>query len=235
MVFKRRTPKGWAETFAEMFYPRGGWRRAATYVIHRVRRLPDAPHRIGRGVFAGVFTSFTPFFGLHFLIAAGIAWAIRGNILAALLATFIGNPVTTPLIAYGSVELGHFLLGSNSGMSFEEMIDAFGGATHEIGRNAIALFTPDRPHWDDFALFMDTIFVPYMTGGLVLGTAAGAAGHYLTLPVVSAYKARRARKLGERTAKLRAQAAARAGGPEAAAGGRAGTGAGGLENPADPG
>ncbi len=122
MVFKRRTPRGWVQTFIEFFYPRGGWYRAAQYVIHRVRRLPDAPHRIGRGVFAGVFISFTPLFGFHFIGAALIALAIRGNVLAALLATFIGNPLTTPIIAYTSVELGQFILGGHGSLRFEEIL-----------------------------------------------------------------------------------------------------------------
>ncbi|MCX7888521.1 MAG: DUF2062 domain-containing protein [Rhodobacteraceae bacterium] len=236
MVFKRRRPKGWAETFSDMVYPRGGWRRAGTYVIHRVRRLPDAPHRIGRGVFAGVLISFTPLFGFHFLGAAAIAWVICGNILAALLATFIGNPVTMPLIAYGSVELGHFLLGSESVLTFQEIADAFGGATGEVWRNLRAAFTADIAHWENLGLFFRAIFVPYMTGGLILGTIAGVIGHYLTLPVVGAYKARRARKLQERMMKLRGAAAEAEAAAEAAGGGGAqGAAAPGVDERGEPG
>ena len=53
MVFKRRNPRtlwGWTR---EMVYPQGGFRRATQYVLHRMRRLPDSPQRIARGVFAG--------------------------------------------------------------------------------------------------------------------------------------------------------------------------------------
>jgi hypothetical protein len=66
-VFKRRTPRSYVQIVGEAFYPRGGWTRAAWYVAHRLRRLPDPAHRISRGIFAGVFVSFTPFYGLHFL------------------------------------------------------------------------------------------------------------------------------------------------------------------------
>ena len=31
-----------------MIYPRGGFVRATRYVIHRMSRLPDEPHRIAR-------------------------------------------------------------------------------------------------------------------------------------------------------------------------------------------
>ena len=40
-----------------------------------------------------------------------MTWVLRGNILASLLATFIGNPVTFPIIATVSVELGTWMLG----------------------------------------------------------------------------------------------------------------------------
>ncbi|RMD91547.1 MAG: DUF2062 domain-containing protein, partial [Alphaproteobacteria bacterium] len=96
----------------QLVYPRGGWWRAATYVWHRLRRLPDSPHRIARGIGAGVFVSFTPLFGMHFVLAALIALLIRGNVLAAVLATFFGNPLTFPLIAAASLKLGALILGS---------------------------------------------------------------------------------------------------------------------------
>jgi uncharacterized protein len=79
--------------------------------MHRLRRLPDEPHRIARGVFAGVFVSSRRLFGLQFLSAALLAWVMRGNILAALLATFIGNPHHHTDHRLGSVELGHWMLG----------------------------------------------------------------------------------------------------------------------------
>jgi len=78
----------------EALYPRGGWARAFHYVKHRVRRLPDSPERIARGIWAGVFVTFTPLYTMHFIVAALIARLIQGNILAALMATFFGNPLT---------------------------------------------------------------------------------------------------------------------------------------------
>lgn len=209
MVFKRRTPRGWMQTISEFFYPRGGWSRAAQYVVHRVRRLPDEPHRIGRGVFAGVFVSFTPFFGLHFLLAAGIAWAVRGNILAALLATFFGNPLTTPVIAWSSVEFGHWLLGIHRPLHFEDVLNAFAGATTEIWRNILATFSPAPTEWHALVGFFDSIFLPYLVGGFAPGIIAGAVCHYLTLPVIDAYKKRRQKKLRDRAERMRSQAAAR--------------------------
>ena len=76
---------------AQALWPRGGRRRAFLYVRHRVNRLPGSPEQIGRGIWVGVFITFTPFYGLHFGISALLAWMIRGNVIAALLATFFGR------------------------------------------------------------------------------------------------------------------------------------------------
>ena len=73
-MFKRRKPLSYAQMWTEMFYPRSGWKRASKYVLHRLRRLPDKPHRVARGWAAGIFVSFTPFFGFHLMGAALIAW-----------------------------------------------------------------------------------------------------------------------------------------------------------------
>ena len=73
--------------------------------------VPDQPHRIARGLAAGVFLSFTPLHGFHFIVAALVSLAIRGNVLAAFVGTFAGNPLTTPFIALAAVGLGRRLLG----------------------------------------------------------------------------------------------------------------------------
>ena len=65
MIFKRRDPKTYLRAVVEFVWPRGGWARAFHYVRHRLRRLPDSPERIARGMWAGVFAAFTPFYGLH--------------------------------------------------------------------------------------------------------------------------------------------------------------------------
>ena len=110
-MFRRRERRGPLRIIAAAFYPPGGWRRALSYIAHRLRRLPDTPGRIARGAAAGVFVTFTPFFGLHFLAAAVVAWLVRGNIIAALLGTFVGNPFTFPIIAASAIELGAMILG----------------------------------------------------------------------------------------------------------------------------
>ena len=107
-------------TIAEVLWPRGGWARAFQYVQHRLRRLPGTPEQIARGIFAGAVAVFTPLFGFHFVVAAVLAKIMRGSIIASLLATFIGNPLTYVPIAIISLQTGHFLLGTSPRAEVDE-------------------------------------------------------------------------------------------------------------------
>ncbi len=202
-MFKRRVRRGWLTWLAHFFYPPGGWGRAASYVAHRLRRLPDTPEKIARGFAAGVFVSFTPFFGFHFLMAAIVNVFVRGNLLASLLGTFVGNPLTFPLIATASLETGAWLTGTRATFGFRHVVDAFGNASVELWRNVKALFTADVPHWQSLHGFYDTVFFPYLVGGLLPGIAASVVGYLVARPIIAAYQKRRRRKLAEKWARLK--------------------------------
>lgn len=204
-MFKRRTPRSYGRMASDMIYPRGGWRRAGTYVLHRLRRLPDQPHRIGRGVAAGVFVSFTPLFGFHFLSAAACAWLIGGNILAALLATFVGNPVTFPFIAVLSVSLGRQILGYRGDLGPQQIFGEFSRASAELWHNIRSIFGPERAHWDHLAEFFQQIYWPYVVGGVLIGLVVSVVAHYLTVPVIRAYHRRRQKKMADRIARVAAR------------------------------
>lgn len=202
MVFKRRKPRTYFEFVSESFFPRGGWRRAGWYIAYRLRRLPDPAHKISRGIAAGVFTSFTPLFGFHFVIAAAIARALRGNMVAAILATFFGNPLTFPLIAAVSMELGSYLLGQ-PGYPLHLIWAAFQDAAQDLWRNLVAIFTLDTAHWSGLRLFFDRVFLPYLVGGLLPGIASGFAAYFLANPLIAAYQKARLARLKKRFAKKR--------------------------------
>jgi uncharacterized protein (DUF2062 family) len=202
VVFKRRTPKTYYQIVAEAFYPKGGWRRAAQYVVHRLRRLPDPAHKISRGIAAGVFVSFTPLFGFHFISAAAVAWVLRGNILAALLATFAGNPLTFPFIAAISLEMGSWMLGSPP-VPLNRVGQAFSDAFTQLWDNFYAIFTPAEMHWDRLGDFFQVIFLPYLVGGIIPGIIAGLASYYLSYPLIVTYQKARDRRRQARAEKKR--------------------------------
>ena len=176
MVFKRRTPRTWLRAFAELFWPKGGWNRAVYYVAHRLRRLPDPPHKIARGIAAGVFVCFSPFFGFHFMLAAMLAFIMQGNVVAALMATFFGNPITFPFIAAISIELGNWMLGVRGGVPLQHVFGAFSLASQELWNNAIAVFTPATAQWDRLDRFWQEVFLPYLVGGIAPGVVTASKG-----------------------------------------------------------
>lgn len=216
-MFKRRTPKSYLRIVGEAFWPRGGWKRASLYVVHRLRRLPDPAHRISRGIFAGVFVSFTPLYGLHFIGAAIIASIMRGNVLAALLGTFFGNPITFPIIATVSVELGVWMLGLPP-VPLHRVLNSFSLASVELWSNLTAIFTDDTAEWSRLGDFFRYIFVPYLVGGIIPGIITGAIAYYISYPLILSYQRGRIHRVKERFDKRRrAIEAARAEAPDNAA------------------
>ena len=212
MVFKRRDKRPIWQVVKEFFWPRGGWARAAHYVKHRLRRLPDSPARIARGIFAGVFTTFTPFFGLHFIVAALIAFVMRGNILAALLSTFFGNPLTYVPIAMASLRTGYWMLGLEwgGGNVHGSLGQKFAEAWWDLKHNFLAMFNADTADWHGLHLFYDEVFFPFMIGGILPGLVTAAVCYYISLPLIRAYQHRRKGVIKAKLAALRKKAQAKA-------------------------
>jgi len=203
MVFKRRNPRSWLAWAREFVYPAGGFLRAGKYMLHRMRRLPDAPHRIARGVFAGVFVNFPPLFGVQVVSAVGLAWVMRGNLLAAALCTLLSNPLTTPLIALMSLEIGHWMLGIEQPLEVRGVFGAFADAGSELWWNFRAIFTDAATRWDSLALFWERIFLPYLVGSILPGIVFSLAAYYATIPLLRAYQKLRAVRLRERIERRR--------------------------------
>ncbi len=211
MVFKRRDRRSVGRLVKESFWPKGGWGRAISYVKHRLRRLPDPPHRIARGIMAGTIASFTPFFGFHFVTAALIGWVMRGNLLAAMLTTFIGNPLTFPLIVTINLQLGTWLLGAPPVQGKPHgVVDSFVSATGELWHNFLAIFTSAQADWGNLSVFGREVFLPYLVGGILPGITLGLIFYYISVPLLVAYQNRRKGRLKEKLAGLRRKSQAAA-------------------------
>jgi len=196
LVFRRRDRRPIFRTIGELLWPRGGWARAFHYIKHRIRRLPDSPERISRGIWAGVFTTFTPFYTMHFVVAFLVARIMHGNILAALMATFFGNPLTYVPIGVVSLKTGHFLLGTEFGEGDKRsFIGKFVDAGEDLRANFVALFMDREPDWHGLEVFYHDVFHPYLIGGLVPGAITATIAYYLSVSVIRVYQKRRRKKV----------------------------------------
>lgn len=155
------------------------------YLVKRVLRLTATPHAIAAGVAAGVFVSFTPFLGFHFLLAAVLAWLIGGNLVAAAIGTGIGNPLTFPFIWGTTLETGKFILyGRHSG----EIVP------QQLGQVLWHM---------DFALLWTPLIRPMFIGALPIGFIFAAVFYVVTRWATIAFREHRRTRLAER-AKRRA-------------------------------
>lgn len=214
MVFRRRDRRPILRAVADFFWPRGGWGRAFLYVKHRVRRLPDSPERIARGIWAGVFTTFTPFYAFHFIVAALIARIMNGNILAALSGTFFGNPLTYVPIGVASLQTGHWLLGTEYQEVDKSLVGKFFDAGKDLKDNLFALFMDQPADWQGLYLFYDEVFFPYMVGGVIPGAITATVCYVLSLPVIRAYQQHRRTRIKAKFEAIKKRAELEAAGGE---------------------
>jgi uncharacterized protein (DUF2062 family) len=109
-MFKRRISLTIPARLRELIWPRMGFRRAAKYLALRVIRLPGSAYAVAGGFAWGAAVSFTPFIGVHFILAGLAAWATRCSILASAIGTVVGNPWSFPFIWTLVYHVGVFVL-----------------------------------------------------------------------------------------------------------------------------
>ena len=79
--------------------------------FRRLLALDDPPERTALAFSIGVFVAFSPFLGLHTVLATSIAFVFRFNKLAIYSGTFINNPFTLVPIIVASYAIGALVLG----------------------------------------------------------------------------------------------------------------------------
>jgi len=109
-MFRRRVPLGWKARLREIVFPRKGFNRLYSYMAQRVLRMSGTPYSLACGIACGVCVSFTPFIGFHLILAALLAYLLRGNVIASWAGTIVGNPWTFPLIFILLHETGNLLM-----------------------------------------------------------------------------------------------------------------------------
>ncbi len=201
MLFKRRSPPDWWETIRVVAWPRRSWVRSTQYLAKRVLRLTASPHAIAGGIAAGVFASFTPFLGMHVLIASIVAFIVAGNFIAAAAGTFFGNPLTFPFIWASTLNTGRFILkGTSAGNGTDikpgealgniRIQDVFQVGFGEILDRILHLWNP--------------IIMPMMIGSVPLGILFGILSYIITRKAALIFKNARSKRLAAKAKAARA-------------------------------
>ncbi len=151
MLFASRDVPTVARRIRLLLWPRVSFSRSAQYAIKRTLRVKASPHKIAIGCAAGVFASITPLIGVQMAMAAVIAVVLRGSLVAAMLATFVGNPLSWPVIWGATYMLGIAILGN------------FGSA------EAAPLAAGSDPFWP--------ILFPMLIGSIPIGLAVATLAY----------------------------------------------------------
>lgn len=171
MLFSRREPQSLLETVRIALWPRRSWARSMRYAVLRFKRLDASPHALGLGLAIGVFAAFQPILGFQMMFAGALAWMLNASIPAALFGTFVGTPVTWPVMWMASYHLGALLIGESHAVTLGDLAAALFG----VGATAAAAVTPDA------GLVIWKIIVPLAVGAVPLGLLTGAAFYGLVI------------------------------------------------------
>ena len=193
MLFSRRNPASWREKLRIALWPRRNWLRSTQYLAKRVLRLTASPHSVAAGVAAGVFASFTPFLGFHFMIAFAVSYVIAGNLIAAAAGTFFGNPLTFPFIWASTYGLGRFILsGAQStvtGTAHQRMAEIAHSDLIELG--LMGLIQKIDAMWEP-------VIKPMAVGAVPIGTLVAIGFYLVTRWAAVKFRAARLKRLSER-------------------------------------
>jgi uncharacterized protein (DUF2062 family) len=85
--------------------------------FRRLLALDDPPERTALAFSIGVFIAFSPFLGLHTIMATLAAFLLRFNKIAIYIGTFLNNPFTLVPIIVTSYAIGAFILGRPLGIT----------------------------------------------------------------------------------------------------------------------
>ena len=151
--------------------------------FRRLLAIDDPPERTALAFSIGVFIAFSPFLGLHTILATFIAFVFRFNKVAIYTGTFVNNPPLTlvPIIV-ASYAVGAFFMGRPLRIPPEGV---------ELLKNP-HLLTGEYYH----RLFVQSlsVVVPFALGGMVLSVVCSLIAYPLTLRALRAVRDRKAIK-----------------------------------------
>ncbi len=141
-------------------------------------RHPGSPESVGRGVAAGLFSAFITPVG-QMPLALLLALPLRGAKGAALLSTWITNPLNMPVIYSVQCYLGSFIVGNP--LSYEEI-------------KLLVLNALHNPSMKTAWALGGELVACFLAGGILFGLLSAVPGYFLTIELVRRYRARKIKR-----------------------------------------
>ncbi len=149
--------------------------------FRRLLAIDDPPERTALAFSIGVFIAFSPFLGLHTLMATALAFLFRFNKIAIYTGTFVNNPFLTLVpIIIASYSVGAFILGRPLRIPDEGL---------ELLKNP-RLFTGEYYRML-FVQSWNSVVWPFSVGAMALSVVCSLLAYPLTLRALRAYRNRK--------------------------------------------
>lgn len=160
------------------------WTATLRFAARRLSGLRASPHEIALGCAAGAFASITPLLGVQTLLAIAIAALLRASVPAAVIGTFVGNPLSWPFIWASTYAMGLQIVGLDG---------VFDPSVFE--RNVLMVWGAFLQHspqlLDVTAALLWPLLWPMLAGSLPIGLLIAAIVYYISRNVVRAWRVRR--------------------------------------------
>ncbi|KWT72021.1 hypothetical protein APY04_0304 [Hyphomicrobium sulfonivorans] len=160
-----------------------GWLQGARDSIRRMLQQRATAHEIALGCALGAFVSITPLLGVQTLMAIVMAFVLRASVPAAIVGTFIGNPLSWPFIWVSTYLMGLQMVG------LEGAFDA-AAVQRNIELLGNALLDPSPQLLDATAALFWPLLWPMLAGSLPIGLLTAAVVYYVSRNSVRAWRSR---------------------------------------------
>ena len=150
-------------------------------MIHKLFALKDTPHAIAGGIAIGIFLGFTPLFGLKTLLSLGLAYLLRCNPLAAVIAVSLHDVAIPlwPVLLRIEYDIGYWVL------SHPHILPPKFSGRHLV---------ENIMNWKTFFLNGPTALL----GSLFLATPTAVFSYFLSLGIVKRTQERHAKAEAEK-------------------------------------
>jgi uncharacterized protein len=130
--------------------------------------MSESPKRLARGLAVGIFAGFFPFIGTQSLFAIALALPFRANKLAAVLGTWVSNPLTSIPLYLFNFKVGCALLGLST----------------DVSSQGLSLT-------DTLLALKEEFLWALLTGCLVSGFIASFMGYWVALRLICSWRQHR--------------------------------------------